>query len=317
MSAALQTEKEFLEFMFSLPQTKKLENVKDKQHNSVDSTNGDAPLKTNSLVSSPVLEQKSIIPMELEPLSPETPRKKSPSRHSGQIPGVTSKVGLDHLDHLCRIMEQLGDLKEQNTRLQRRVHYLEDLKTLQEMHKDLQDSMEARRQAMNLGTISLSETDLRLEELSNICMYRGDSEDSLDPSFIPDNSTKGKTFLKNSSTMPNFKNRLRSHSVETSHLVPKFSSPWTNIFRKQNSSRIIPESGGRSCHPLHHRQRTIDNSQENNSMEESSPESSCVHTEESILNIYKNFERRSFVAKFCYFCFIIASYIRDRRRIVL
>ncbi|XP_049772041.1 uncharacterized protein LOC126153633 [Schistocerca cancellata] len=34
-------------------------------------------------------------------------------------------------------MEQLGDLKEQNTKLQRRVQYLEDLKRLQVMHKQL------------------------------------------------------------------------------------------------------------------------------------------------------------------------------------
>jgi hypothetical protein len=34
-------------------------------------------------------------------------------------------------------MEQLGDLKDQNSKLQRRVQYLEDLRALQEMHKQL------------------------------------------------------------------------------------------------------------------------------------------------------------------------------------
>lgn len=45
------------------------------------------------------------------------------------------KVGLDHLDNLCKLMEQLGDLKEQNNKLQRRVQYLEDMKDLHEVHK--------------------------------------------------------------------------------------------------------------------------------------------------------------------------------------
>ena len=46
-------------------------------------------------------------------------------------------AGLDHLDHLCRLMEQLGELRDANSRLQKRVQYLEDMKTLQEMHQEL------------------------------------------------------------------------------------------------------------------------------------------------------------------------------------
>lgn len=46
-------------------------------------------------------------------------------------------AGLDHLDNLCKLMEQLGELRDANTRLQKRVHYLEDMKTLQEMHQEL------------------------------------------------------------------------------------------------------------------------------------------------------------------------------------
>ena len=46
-------------------------------------------------------------------------------------------AGLDHLDNLCKLMEQLGELKDANSRLQKRVQYLEDMKTLQEMHQEL------------------------------------------------------------------------------------------------------------------------------------------------------------------------------------
>lgn len=46
-------------------------------------------------------------------------------------------AGLDHLDNLCKLMEQLGELRDANSRLQKRVQYLEDMKTLQEMHEEL------------------------------------------------------------------------------------------------------------------------------------------------------------------------------------
>lgn len=50
---------------------------------------------------------------------------------------TATPAGLDHLDNLCKLMEQLGELRDANSRLQKRVHYLEDMKTLQEMHQEL------------------------------------------------------------------------------------------------------------------------------------------------------------------------------------
>ncbi|KAG1659562.1 hypothetical protein GQR58_022512 [Nymphon striatum] len=47
----------------------------------------------------------------------------------------SNKVGLDHLDNLCRLLEQLGDLKEKNQSLQKRVEYLEGLRMLHDMYK--------------------------------------------------------------------------------------------------------------------------------------------------------------------------------------
>lgn len=49
----------------------------------------------------------------------------------------STKVGLDHLDNLCKLMEQLSELRETNNKLQKRVQYLEDLKTLHDMHKEV------------------------------------------------------------------------------------------------------------------------------------------------------------------------------------
>jgi len=61
--------------------------------------------------------------------------------------GLT-QVGFDHLDNLCKLMEQLGDLKEQNNKLQRRVQYLEDLRALQEMHKQLLARTQASQESL-------------------------------------------------------------------------------------------------------------------------------------------------------------------------
>ncbi|XP_015925412.1 early endosome antigen 1 [Parasteatoda tepidariorum] len=54
--------------------------------------------------------------------------------------GTTTKVGLDHLDNLCKLMEQLSELRDTNYKLHRRVQYLEDLKSLHDMHKEITES---------------------------------------------------------------------------------------------------------------------------------------------------------------------------------
>lgn len=60
-----------------------------------------------------------------------------PTRNRSPAAGPVSKVGLDHLDNLCKLMEQLGELRDNNSKLQKRVQYLEDLKTLHDMHKEV------------------------------------------------------------------------------------------------------------------------------------------------------------------------------------
>ncbi|GIZ03281.1 uncharacterized protein CEXT_163011 [Caerostris extrusa] len=71
------------------------------------------------------------IPAEIQP-PVNSSAKKSQSDSN-------AKVGLDHLDNLCKLMEQLSDLKETNVKLRRRIQYLEDIKTLQEIHKEMTD----------------------------------------------------------------------------------------------------------------------------------------------------------------------------------
>lgn len=112
ISDALQQEDEFLEYLMSLPAAST--GAKEKQ-------------------------QKS----QQKPVQPQLMR--SMSSYTGTVSsGGGAKVGLDHLDNLCKLMEQLGDLREQNSKLQRRVQYLEDLKNLQEMHKQLQEETKRR-----------------------------------------------------------------------------------------------------------------------------------------------------------------------------
>jgi hypothetical protein len=114
ISDALQQEDEFLEYLMSLPAASS--GGKEKQK--------------------PQQKQQT-------PTQPQLMR--SVSSYSGQAStGGGAKVGLDHLDNLCKLMEQLGDLRQQNSKLQRRVQYLEDLKNLQEMHKQLQEETKGR-----------------------------------------------------------------------------------------------------------------------------------------------------------------------------
>ncbi|KAH6948499.1 hypothetical protein HPB50_024936 [Hyalomma asiaticum] len=78
---------------------------------------------------------------------PTTSKSLERTRRHSKGTRTKPKVGLDHLDNLCKLMEQLGDLKEQNHKLQRRVQYLEDMKDLHDMHKllDPDYGLEERR----------------------------------------------------------------------------------------------------------------------------------------------------------------------------
>ncbi|KAF8796301.1 hypothetical protein HNY73_000689 [Argiope bruennichi] len=82
-----------------------------------------------------------------------------------------AKVGLDHLDNLCKLMEQLSDLKETNVKLRRRIQYLEDIKTLQEIHKEMADDRK-------LCSSGLSEDEI--QQLKNKSRDSEESEQSKD-----------------------------------------------------------------------------------------------------------------------------------------
>lgn len=102
MDEALKSEKAFIEYVMSLPSSLSL-----------------LPKEASGTDGTTKTKQKQVAPVLTS----------------------TTKVGLDHLDNLCKLMEQLSELKETNSKLQKRVQYLEDLKTLHDMHKEIrQDS---------------------------------------------------------------------------------------------------------------------------------------------------------------------------------
>ena len=45
-------------------------------------------------------------------------------------------IGIDHLDNLVRLMEQLSSLKEENVSLRKKCSYLQDTKTLLQVLKN-------------------------------------------------------------------------------------------------------------------------------------------------------------------------------------
>ena len=64
--------------------------------------------------------------------TPRTPRTPSPSP-------LRQSIGLDHLDNLVKLMEQLGNLRDENLRLKTRCDYLESTKTLLMVKSTLED----------------------------------------------------------------------------------------------------------------------------------------------------------------------------------
>lgn len=86
-----------------------------------------------------------LLSLPAEPLT--TSKSLERTRRHSKGTKAKPKVGLDHLDNLCKLMEQLGDLKEQNHKLQRRVQYLEDMKDLHDMQRllDPDYGLEERR----------------------------------------------------------------------------------------------------------------------------------------------------------------------------
>lgn len=61
-------------------------------------------------------------------------------------PETTPRPGLDHLGNLIKLVEQLKDLKEKNSKLQERTQYLKDLKKLHERKKRLKYEAELELQ---------------------------------------------------------------------------------------------------------------------------------------------------------------------------
>lgn len=84
-------------------------------------------------IPSEVLESERDFMKYVMSLPPE-PSEKPPEMQL--MKSSSNKVGLDHLDNLCKLLEQLGDLKERNQKLERRVEYLEGLRMLHDMYKD-------------------------------------------------------------------------------------------------------------------------------------------------------------------------------------
>lgn len=244
ITAALQTEREFLDFMLSLPQVQK------------EGPGRPSPVKKEGAPRPHQQEEgPEPVPQEAPPPLRAESEQRSPSRAPATVGGVvTTKMGLDHLDNLCRMMEQLGDLKEQNSRLQRRVHYLEELQALQEMHRHLQETLEARRSGLRLDSVHLSDSDPHLDddgEGRGGGVSRHGSEDSL---LLLSHHQPDKGKGRGVSA----KIRLRSKSVGTELLdpVPKTKvSGWKRVreaLKWERATLLPPAPAPATATSAHH-----------------------------------------------------------------
>ncbi|GAB6028380.1 hypothetical protein CHUAL_002547 [Chamberlinius hualienensis] len=76
-----------------------------------------------------------------QPVVAPTPSLKPTSSAANVLQGPP-QIGLDHLENLCKLMEQLGDLREHNSKLQKRVQYLEEMRNLNELRSNLKEVLE-------------------------------------------------------------------------------------------------------------------------------------------------------------------------------
>lgn len=160
----------------------------------------------------------SNVPPQLLPASPVANTKK-PSADSNP------KVGLDHLDNLCKLMEQLSDLKEANIKLKRRVQYLEDIKTLHEIHKEMVG--ERKLYSSGLSEDEVQQLKLKIDEVS----AREPSEESQDNIDLETASTERMHTLYRSKTA----NQIPSNDYKSGH---KSRSTVINKERRERSKSV-------------------------------------------------------------------------------
>lgn len=109
---ALKNEKDFMEYVLSLP---------------VDNDNHDNCWHKN-LPSNRVDKSNANNDLHLSHDSMAS----SSNQFDEQLPDDANSVGgFEHLDNLCKLMTQLGELRESNSKLQRKVQYLEETKRSQ------------------------------------------------------------------------------------------------------------------------------------------------------------------------------------------
>ncbi|XP_023241761.1 uncharacterized protein LOC111640000 [Centruroides sculpturatus] len=169
--------------------------------------------------------------------------KKSPLKASGN----GTKVGLDHLDNLCKLMEQLSELREANSKLHRRIQYLEDLKSLHEMHKEVNT---AQYGSENILSERLDAPEKKTVQLDYICM---ESQEVLER---PSSRSKERRYVVHKSkTQVNIsrqagRTRERSKSVghedigdsKSKRILPKWSKVKEALkFEKNAYPRIVSE----------------------------------------------------------------------------
>lgn len=156
-------------------------------------------------------------------------RRSSSGLSSNKSPVLKdAPAGLDHLDHLCRLMEQLGELRDANSRLQKRVQYLEDMKTLQEMHQELdifvQDeppsSVQTGQQQQQQQQAADRSLDSLLDSSGEILLHQSTTAQS---QVLPDKSESRKK-------------RKHNHQQHHHH---RFKKPATLLLKQRERSKSV------------------------------------------------------------------------------
>ncbi len=161
------------------------------------------------------------------PLNDETTPVEMASASSSVASVAEKPVGLDHLDNLCKLMEQLGELRDQNSRLQKRVQYLEDMKTIQQMHHELH--------IFSVSTESMAKDETKEDN---------HSIESLDIDLVPKNSDSSAAKTEKPTHPLHLHHQHEQHKNKTPQR--RFKKPLLLKYRERSRSVGFDEPAGTS-----------------------------------------------------------------------
>lgn len=126
----------------------------------------------------------------------------------------TNKVGLEHLNNLCKLMEQFCELKEANSFLQRKVQYLEDMRSIHD--EELNNNNNMKVQKLNIHSSASPNPSINQTEDKSENLFLHSTEYSNPRKYVSNN----KNIIRGSAK----ERRFAVHKSKSQVIVPGVST---------------------------------------------------------------------------------------------